>query len=92
MTTLGYSANGISLGLEVSDDDGETATLGTVNTVSLGYTMGAIGISYDVDDQDDQEYDAKVTYTMGNTVLSAGTDESESHYAGISTILLAVCL
>ena len=87
MTTLGYSANGISLGLEVSDDDGETATLGTVNTVSLGYTMGAIGISYDVDDQDDQEYDAKVTYTMGNTVLSAGTDESESHYAGISTII-----
>ena len=85
MTTLGYTGNGISIGLEVSDDDGETATLGTVNTVSLGYTMGAMTISYDVDDQTDQDYDAKVTYTMGDTVLSAGTDESESHYAGITT-------
>jgi hypothetical protein len=85
LTTLGYTGNGISIGLEVSDDDGETATLGTVNTVSVGYTMGAMTISYDVDDQTDQDYDAKVTYTMGDTVLSAGTDESESHYAGITT-------
>ena len=85
LTTLGYTGNGISIGLEVSDDDGETATLGTVNTVSLGYTMGAMTISYDVDDQTDQDYDAKVTYTMGDTVLSAGTDEIESHYVGITT-------
>ena len=74
----------MSVGIEISDDDGEGAN-GAVNTVSVGYTMGAMTISYDVDDQDDQDYDAKVTYTMGDTVLSAGTDESESHYAGIST-------
>ena len=101
LTTLSYSGNGITLGLEVSDDDGNNVAQTTVgnaafvaaddadesaiNTVSIGYTMGAMTISYDVDDQDDQDYDAKVTYTMGDTVLSAGTDESESHYAGIST-------
>ena len=97
LTTLSYSGNGITLGLEVSDDDGNNAadllTTSTaddadesaINTVSIGYTMGAMTISYDVDDQDDQDYDAKVTYTLGDTVLSAGTDESESHYAGIST-------
>jgi outer membrane protein OmpU len=85
LTTVSYSANGISLGLEASDDDGKLTAKSTVNTVSVGYTMGAMAISYDVDDQTDQDYDAKVTYTMGDTVLSAGTDEVESHYAGIST-------
>jgi len=92
LTTLGYTGNGISIGLEVSDDDGETATLGTVNTVSVGYTMGAMTISYDVDDQTDQDYDAKVTYTMGGTVLSAGTDEVESHYVGITTTVGGMAL
>ncbi len=87
LTTLAYSANGISVGLEASDDDGKTATKSTVNTVSVGYTIGAIAISYDADDQTDQDYDAKVTYTMGDTVLSAGTDEIESHYVGITTTI-----
>jgi len=85
LTTLGYTGNGMTLGLEVKDDDGSAGAGGTINTVSIGYTMGAMTISYDVDDQADQDYDAKVTYTMGDTVLSAGTDEVESHYAGIST-------
>ena len=49
--------------------------------------MGAMTISYDADDQTDQDYDAKVTYTMGDTVLSAGTDEIESHYVGITTTI-----
>ena len=83
-TILSYSANGLSVGIEISDDDGEGAN-GAVNTVSVGYTMGAMTVSYDVDDQAAQDYDALVTYTMGDTVLSAGTDESESHYAGITT-------
>jgi outer membrane protein OmpU len=83
-TIMSYSANGLSVGLEISDDDGEGSG-GAVNTVSVGYTMGAMTVSYDVDDQSDQDYDAKVTYTMGDTVLSAGTDEVESHYAGITT-------
>ena len=87
LTTLGYSANGLTLGLEVKDDDGSAGAGGTINTVSVGYIMGAMTISYDVDDQTDQDYDAKVTYTMGDTVLSAGTDEIESHYAGITTTI-----
>ena len=83
-TIMSYSANGLSVGLEISDDDGEGSG-GAVNTVSVGYTIGAMTVSYDVDDQADQDYDAKVTYTIGDTVLSAGTDEVESHYAGITT-------
>ena len=83
-TIMGYSANGLSVGLEISDDDGEGSG-GTVNTVSVGYTMGALSIGYDADDQAEQDYDAKVTYTVGGTVLSAGTDEIESHYVGITT-------
>ena len=92
LTTLGYAANGLSIGLEVKDDDGSTGSAGTINTVSLGYTMGAVAISYDVDDQTDQDYDAKVTYTMGGTVLSAGTDEVESHYVGITTTVGGMAL
>ena len=87
LTTLGYSANGLTLGLEVKDNDGSAGSGGTINTVSVGYTMGAMTISYDADDQADQDYDAKVTYTMGDTVLSAGTDEIESHYVGITTTI-----
>ena len=83
-TLISYSANGLSVGIEISDDDGEGPN-GAVNTVSVGYTMGAMTVSYDVDDQAAQDYDALVTYTMGDTVLSAGTDESESHFAGITT-------
>ena len=92
LTTLGYAANGLSIGLEVKDDDGNGATSETINTVSLGYTMGAVAVSYDVDDQTDQDYDAKVTYTMGGTVLSAGTDEVESHYVGITTTVGGMAL
>ena len=87
LTTLGYAANGLSIGLEVKDDDGNGTASDTINTVSVGYTMGAMAISYEADDQTDHDYDAKVTYTMGDTVLSAGTDEIESHYVGISTTI-----
>jgi hypothetical protein len=83
-TIMGYSANGLSVGLEISDDDGEGSG-GTVNTVSVGYTMGALSIGYDADDQATQNYDASANYTVGGTVLSAGTDEIESHYVGITT-------
>jgi len=92
LTTLGYAANGLSIGLEVKDDDGNGATSDTINTVSVGYTMGAMSVSYDADDQATQNYDAKVTYTMGGTVLSAGTDEIESHYVGITTTVGGMAL
>ncbi len=92
LTTLGYAANGLSIGLEVKDDDGNGAASDTINTVSVGYTMGAMSVSYDADDQATQNYDAKVTYTMGGTVLSAGTDEIESHYVGITTTVGGMAL
>jgi outer membrane protein OmpU len=83
-TIMSYAANGLTVGLHISDDDGE-GTDGAVNTVSVGYTMGAMTISYAADDQASQDYDVKATYTMGDTVLSAGSDEIESHYVGITT-------
>ena len=92
LTTLGYAANGLTIGLEVKDDDGNGTAKDTINTVSVGYTMGAISVSYDADDQTEQDYDAKVTYTMGGTVLSAGTDEIESHYVGITTTVGGMAL
>ena len=83
-TIMSYAANGLSVGLHISDDDGSGAN-GAVNTVSVGYTLGAMTISYAADDQASQNYDVAATYTIGDTVLSAGSDEIESHYVGITT-------
>jgi hypothetical protein len=90
----GYTNGALTVGLEVADTDGSGAGK-SVNTVSLGYTMGALAVSYDADDKASatgrndagSDYDMKITYTMGSTVLSAGTDEVESHYAGLSTAI-----
>jgi hypothetical protein len=90
----GYTNGALTVGLEVADTDG-SGTGKSVNTVSLGYTMGALAVSYDADDKASatgrndagSDYDMKITYTMGSTVLSAGTDEVESHYAGLSTAI-----
>ena len=87
----GYTNGALTVGLEVADTDG-SASGKAVNTVSLGYTMGALTVSYDADDKPadgtntgGSDYDAKITYTMGDTVLSAGTDELAAHYAGLTT-------
>ena len=80
--------------MEVADTDGSGSGK-AVNIISLGYTMGALTVSYDADDKatvandnrGGSDYDAKITYTMGNTVLSAGTDEVQSHYAGLTTTI-----
>ncbi len=82
---LGYAANGLSVGLHASDDDGKVATKSAVNTVSVGYTMGALALSYKADDQDSQDYDVSAAYTIGGTVITAATDENEQHSIGIST-------
>jgi len=82
---LGYAANGLSVGLHASDDDGKVATKSAVNTVSVGYTMGALAVSYKADDQDSQDYDVSAAYTIGGTVITAATDENEQHSIGIST-------
>ena len=88
---LGYAANGMSVGLHASDDDGKGVKT-VVNTVSVGYTVGALGLSYKADDQATQNWDAGATYTMGATTLSAGTDEMESAYVGLSTSINGVTL
>ena len=87
----GYTAAGLTVGLEVADTDGK-GTSPAVNTMSIAYTMGAITVSYDADDKaadgtvtGGSDYDAKITYTLGDTVLSAGTDELNAHYAGLTT-------
>jgi hypothetical protein len=61
--------------------------------------MGAMTVSYDSDDKATtatnpvgNHYDAKITYTMGDTVLSAGTDEVESHYVGLTTSVAGLSL
>jgi hypothetical protein len=90
----GYTNGALTVGLEVADTDGSGAGK-AVNTISLGYTLGALTVSYDADDKASaagrndagSDYDAKVTYTMGATVLSAGTDELQAHYAGLSTTI-----
>jgi hypothetical protein len=95
----GYTGAGLTVGIESADTDGSAAANSAVNTVSVGYTMGAMTISYDSDDKATtatnpvgNHYDAKVTYTMGDTVLSAGTDEVESHYVGLTTSVAGLSL
>jgi hypothetical protein len=94
----GYTGAGLTVGIESADTDG-SGTGSAVNTVSVGYTMGAMTISYDSDDKATtaanpvgNHYDAKVTYTMADTVLSAGTDEVESHYVGLTTSVAGLSL
>jgi len=89
---LGYAANGLSVGMHASDDDGKVATKGTVNTVSVGYTMGALALAYKADDQATQNYDASAAYTVGGTVLTASTDENEQHSLKIATTVGGVSL
>ena len=95
----GYTGAGLTVGIESADTDGSAAANSAVNTVSVGYTMGAMTISYDSDDKATtatnpvgNHYDAKITYTMGDTVLSAGTDEVESHYVGLTTSVAGLSL
>jgi len=94
----GYTNGALTVGLEVADTDGSGAGK-SINTVSVGYTMGALTVSYDVDDKPSDatnyggsDYDAKITYTIGGTVLSAGTDELNAHYAGLSTTIGGVSM
>jgi hypothetical protein len=82
---LGYSANGLSVGMEASDDDGSDGSADVVNTVSLGYTMGALALSYSADDQATQNYDVSAAYTMGGTVITAASDENEQHSVKVAT-------
>ena len=89
---LGYAANDLSVGMHASDDDGKVATLGTVNTVSVGYTMGALALAYKADDRATQNYDASAAYTVGGTVLTASTDENEQHSLKIATTIGGVSL
>jgi len=101
---LGYAANGMSVGLHASDDDGDNkadladtdatndADAAVVNTVSVGYTIGDLALSYAADDQATQNYDASAAYTIGGTVLTAATDENEQHSLKIATTVGGVSL
>jgi hypothetical protein len=129
---VGYAANGLTVGLQASDDDGDnTAQVAAsaamiaankaaadyntdnpsqtqktaphsaaallaaataaatdadaINTFSIGYTMGALTVSYKADDQATQNYDVSAAYTLGSTVITVATDENEQHSVGIAT-------
>ena len=56
-----------------------------VNTFSIGYTMGALTVTYKADDQATQNYDVSAAYTLGSTVITVATDENEQHSVGIAT-------
>ena len=64
---------------------GGTTDASVINTVSIGYTIGALTLSYAADDQATQNYDVSAAYTIGGTVITAATDENEQHSIGIST-------
>ena len=85
VAAVGYAAGGLSMGLETED------VAGTVtNTVSLGYTMGNIALA--ASGADDDTWDASLAYTMGDTVVTVGTDEIESHYVKVATNLNGLSL
>ena len=75
--------------MEASDDDGK-ADSWSVNTVSVGYTMGALTVHIELTIKLTQNYDASAAYTMGGTLCTAGTDEIEQHYVGITHCWSAV--
>ena len=82
------AANGLSVGLHISDDDGQGAD-GAVNTVSVGYTMGAMTFHMQLTIRLHKIMMCSDIHN-GRYVLSAGSDEIESHYVGITTQLVAV--
>lgn len=86
---LGFTTGGLTLGVQSEENnnvDGGDAT----NTVSIGYTMDNIAIAVSADDADD--WDASLAYTMGETTVTVGTDEIESHYLKIATNLNGLSL
>ncbi len=72
-----YAANGCQLVCTCSDDDGQGATV-AVNTVSVGYTMGALAFHIKADDQATQNYDVQ-RHTQWANCSVCGTDEIEQH-------------
>ena len=60
----------------------------------IGSIGAELGVVEHLDKRRDvgNHYDAKITYTMGDTVLSAGTDEVESHYVGLTTSVAGLSL
>jgi outer membrane protein OmpU len=69
-----------------------TADDAVINTVSVGYTIGDLALSYAADDRATQNYDASAAYTIGGTVLTAATDENEQHSLKIATSFGGVSL
>jgi hypothetical protein len=70
---------GLTVGIESADTDGSAAANSAVNTVSVGYTMGAMTVSYDSDDKATtatnpvgNHYDAKITYHNGRYCSVSG--------------------
>ena len=81
---VGYSANGLTLGLQVEDNDGAKGGK-AVNTISIGYVVGDLTLKYSQNDKSKQEYDVSVAYALGTgATVTIASDENEANSVGIA--------
>jgi len=81
---VGFSSNGLTLGLQVEDNDGAKGGK-AVNTLSVGYTVGDLTLKYSQNDKTTQEYDVSVAYALGTgATVTIASDEDEANSVGIT--------
>jgi len=81
---VGYTSNGLTLGLRTKDNDGAKGGK-AVNTLSVGYVVGDLTLKYSQNDKSTQEYDVSLAYALGTgATVTLASDENEAHSVGIS--------
>ena len=84
---VGYTSGGLTLGLQVEDNDGAKAGK-SVMTGSVAVEMGDLTLNVSANDKSTMQYDASVAYAMtAGTTITVGTDEISSSYGKITTSL-----
>ena len=74
LINLGYTMGDLTVGLEMSENDGAVGGDAT-STTTVGYTMGAATISLEADDADG--WDTSVAYVSGSTTMTVGADSDD---------------
>jgi outer membrane protein OmpU len=74
LINLGYTMGDLSIGLEMSENDGAAGGDATATT-TVGYTMGAATISLEADDAD--AWETSVAYANGATTMTVGADSAD---------------
>ena len=82
---VSYSAGALSLSLTALDEtNGANGTTGLKKTtVGATYVTGPYTIAISGDDQDDQDWDASVAMTTGDTTVTVAADETNMMSVGI---------